>query len=117
MDPTTHGPLALYTQPAAMTAAGQYAPLLESLPGDIPGLAAAAHGLLIHEHMAHGYGVTLYRSGTADPAMFGLTMTHEAGDWWIAANLMRDAAALRNIELLPWDRPQPRRTSLPGSAG
>jgi hypothetical protein len=44
-----------------------------------------------------------YRSGTADPAMFGLTMTGEAGDWWIAANLMRDAAALRNIELLPWD--------------
>jgi hypothetical protein len=36
--------------------------------------------------------------------MFGLTMTNEAGDWWIAANLMRDAAALRNIELLPWDR-------------
>jgi hypothetical protein len=225
-------PLALYTQTAAMTAAGRYAPLLESLPGDIPSLATTVHGLLIHEHMAHGYGVTLteadrssvhirpveqmlaqilardsrplqvarppaarlpvncrhftvlmtamlrahgtpararcgfggyfgtgmfedhwvceywhagqrrwilvdaqvddrqrdwfgvdfdvtdvprdrfltggrawagYRSGTADPAMFGLTITGEAGDWWIAANLMRDAAALCNIELLPWD--------------
>ena len=27
----------------------------------------------------------------------------EAGDWWIAGNLMRDAAALDNTELLPWD--------------
>jgi len=232
MEIPAHFPLTLYTQTAAMTAAGRYAPLLESLPGDIPGLAATVHGLLIHEHMAHGYGVTLteedrssahirpveqmlaqvlardsrplhvarppaarlpvncrhftvlmtamlrahgtpararcgfggyftpgmfedhwvceywhagqqrwilvdaqvddqqrdwfgidfdvtdvprdrfltgglawarYRSGAADPATFGLTMTKEAGDWWIAANLMRDAAALCNIELLPWD--------------
>jgi hypothetical protein len=229
---TTQRPLALYTQPDVMTAAGQYASLLENLPGDIRRLAAVAHGLLIHEHMAHDYGVTLteadrssvhvrpveqmlaqvlardsrplhiarppaarlpvncrhfsvlmtamlrahgtpararcgfggyfgtgrfedhwvceywnatrqrwilvdaqvddqqrdrfgidfdvtdvprdrfltggrawaaYRSGAADPGMFGLTMFNEAGDWWIAANLMRDAAALRNIELLPWD--------------
>jgi hypothetical protein len=232
MENPSQFPHALYTQTAVMTAAGRYAPLLESLPGDIPSLAATAHGLLIHEHMAHGYGVTLtkadrssvlirpvehmlarvlardsrplhiarppaarlpvncrhftvlmtamlrahgtpararcgfggyftpgmfedhwvceywhagqrrwilvdaqvddqqrdwfgvdfdvtdvprdrfltggrawagYRSGTADPARFGLTMTREAGDWWIAANLMRDAAALCNIELLPWD--------------
>jgi hypothetical protein len=27
----------------------------------------------------------------------------EAGDWWIAGNLMRDGAALLNPELLPWD--------------
>lgn len=232
METIPQPPLAMYTQPAAMTAAGRYAPLIESLPGDIPSLTAAAHGLLIHEHIAHRYGVTLterdrssvhirpveqmliqilardsrplhiarrpaarlpancrhftvmmtamlrvhgtpararcgfgdyfgtkrfedhwvceywhateqrwilvdaqiddqqrdlfgvdfdvtdvprdrfltagrawaaYRSGTADPALFGLTMTNEAGDWWIAGNLMRDAAALRNIELLPWD--------------
>jgi len=44
-----------------------------------------------------------YRSGAGDPAAFGLTLTNEAGDWWIAANLMRDAAALRNTEVLPWD--------------
>jgi hypothetical protein len=43
------------------------------------------------------------RSGDADPATFGLTMVNEAGDWWIAGNLMRDAAALDNLELLPWD--------------
>ena len=232
MEITTQPPLALYTQAAVMTAAGRYAPMLESLPGDVPSLTAVAHGLLIHEHMAHGYGVTLTeadrssvhirpveqvlaqvlarddrplhvarppaarlpvncrhftvlmtamlrahgtpararcgfggyfgtgkfedhwvceywdaaregwvlvdaqvderqrdwfgidfdvtdvprdrfltagrawarcRSGAADPAMFGLSFLDEAGDWWIAANLMRDAAALRNLELLPWD--------------
>ena len=43
------------------------------------------------------------RSGAADPARFGLSVINEAGDWWIAGNLMRDAAALRSIELLPWD--------------
>jgi hypothetical protein len=30
-------------------------------------------------------------------------MLGEAGYWWIAGNLMRDAAALGNLELLPWD--------------
>jgi hypothetical protein len=222
----------LYTEPGMMTTAGQYDPLFRGLPSDIPGLAAVVQGLLIHEHMAENYGVTLtdadrasvhirpvqemlaqivsrdsrplrigrspagrlpvncrhftvmmtamlrangtpararcgfggyfragtfedhwvceywnesrqrwalvdaqiddrqrgwfdidfdltdvpreefltggrawsrYRSGAADPAKFGLSMLNEAGDWWIAANLMRDAAALLNIELLPWD--------------
>jgi hypothetical protein len=45
-----------------------------------------------------------YRAGTADPDRFGLSFIPEAGDWWIAANLMRDAAALDDVELLPWDR-------------
>jgi hypothetical protein len=44
-----------------------------------------------------------YRTGIADPDRFGLSVVNEAGDWWIAGNLMRDAAALRNLELLPWD--------------
>jgi hypothetical protein len=43
------------------------------------------------------------RRGDADPSLFGLTMVNEAGDWWIASNLVRDAAALDNLELLPWD--------------
>ena len=45
----------------------------------------------------------LCRSGAADPGTFGLSQVGEAGDWWIAGNLMRDAAALGNLELLPWD--------------
>ena len=44
-----------------------------------------------------------FRRGDADPSLFGLTMVNEAGDWWIASNLVRDAAALDNLELLPWD--------------
>jgi hypothetical protein len=46
---------------------------------------------------------TRYRAGEASPDTFGLSFTKEAGDWWIAANLMRDAAALTKVELLPWD--------------
>jgi hypothetical protein len=224
--------LQFYAEPGAMTSAGRFAPLLAGLPRDIPDLAAIGHGLLIHEHMAEGYGVTLSeqerssvhvrpaermlelitardgrpldvarepgsrlavncrhftvlmvtmlraqgtpararcgfggyftdgffedhwvceywhagqerwilvdaqidgtqrdwfpidfdvtdvprdrflvageawarcRSGAADPATFGLSLVNESGDWWIAANLMRDAAALGNLELLPWD--------------
>jgi hypothetical protein len=43
------------------------------------------------------------RSGAADPGVFGLSLVGEAGDWWIAANLIRDAAALGHVEVLPWD--------------
>jgi hypothetical protein len=221
-----------YTRPAAMTSLGEHAFLLKDLPDDPGALATVLHGLLIHEHMAGGYGVTLsdsdrrtvhvrpagdllaeivardprpldvarppagrlpgncrhytvvmaamlraqgtpararcgfggyfgtgmfedhwvceywhcgqqrwllidaqvdsvqqgwfgigfdladvprdqfliagdawrrIRSGSDDPAKFGLSLANEAGDWWIAANLMRDGAALLNTELLPWD--------------
>jgi hypothetical protein len=224
--------LSFYVRPARMTSAGRHAPLLEPLPRDVAGLADVAHGVLIHEHLAAAYGVTLAeadrasvhirpvaelldhvvarddrplsiarpaatrvacncrhftvlmvtmlraqgtpararcgfggyftggffedhwvceywnaaqrrwilvdaqidarqramfgidfdvtdvprdqflvagrawelcRCGGADPDRFGLSFINEAGLWWIAANLMRDAAALCNIELLPWD--------------
>ena len=224
--------LAFYARPGVMTSVGEYAPLFEPLPRDVAGLAAVAQGLVVHEHMAAAYGVTLsdddrntvhlrpveallgqivardarpldvarapagrvagncrhftvlivamlraqgtpararcgfgayfrkgryedhwvceywddaearwrlvdaqidpgqravfgidfdltdvprdqfliggdawaqYRAGVADPDTFGLSVVGEAGDWWIAGNLMRDAAALRNVELLPWD--------------
>jgi Transglutaminase-like superfamily len=224
--------LSFYTAPAVMTSAGRHADLLDGLPGGLPELAAIGQGLVIHEHMADGYGVTLtaedratvhlrpvekllgairarddrplpmarppagrtagncrhfsvlmtamlraqgrpararcgfgnyfpggkhedhwvceywqpqqqrwvlvdaqiddiqrrwfpidfdvtdvprdrfvvagkawqdYREGNADPATFGLSLINEAGDWWIAGNLMRDALALLNLELLPWD--------------
>ena len=45
----------------------------------------------------------LCRDGHADPAKFGLSPMNEAGYWWIAANLVRDVAALNNMEMLPWD--------------
>jgi len=224
--------LAFYTAPAVMTSAGRYAHLLDGLPAGIAELAAVGQGLVVHEHMADAYGVTLsaedratvhlrqvekllgaiaarddrplpiartpaertagncrhftvlmtamlraegrpararcgfgnyfpsgrnedhwvceywepdqrcwrlvdaqiddsqmswfaidfdvtdvprdrfvvagqawqqYRAGEADPGTFGLSLIREAGDWWIAGNLMRDAHALLNLEMLPWD--------------
>ena len=51
--------LAFYTEPGRMTTAGCYTALLKDLPQGFASLATVAHGLLIHEHMAHGYGVKL----------------------------------------------------------
>jgi len=45
----------------------------------------------------------LCRAGAADAAKFGLSFLNEGGLWWIAGNLLRDAAALTNMEMLPWD--------------
>lgn len=44
-----------------------------------------------------------WRAGTVSQDDFGSSVTKESGAWWIAGNLMRDAAALLCVELLPWD--------------
>ena len=41
------------------------------------------------------------RAGDADPSTFGIFHMH--GLWFIAGNLIRDVAALNNMEMLPWD--------------
>jgi len=43
------------------------------------------------------------RAGDADPARFGFSPLNQSGYWWIAGNLLRDVAALNNMEMLPWD--------------
>lgn len=43
----------------------------------------------------------LCRGGDADPRSFGVL--DMAGLWFIASNVIRDAAALNNREMLPWD--------------
>lgn len=43
------------------------------------------------------------RSGEVDPQVCGLSTAGIAGDWWIAASVLRDAAALAGTECLPWD--------------
>lgn len=43
----------------------------------------------------------LCRDGHADPQSFGVL--DMAGLWFIASNVIRDAAALNNREMLPWD--------------
>lgn len=44
---------------------------------------------------------TQCRQGKADPAKFGIFDMW--GLWFIAGNLLRDFAALNNVEMLPWD--------------
>jgi Transglutaminase-like superfamily len=44
---------------------------------------------------------TKCRAGEADPDKFGIMDMH--GLWFIAGNVLRDFAALNNMEMLPWD--------------
>ena len=55
------------------------------------------------QFLVAGDAWALCRAGEADPTRFGLSFLEEGGYWWIAGNMMRDAAALANVELLPWD--------------
>lgn len=41
------------------------------------------------------------RAGAADPDSFGIMDMY--GLWFVAGNLLRDVAALNNMEMLPWD--------------
>ncbi len=55
------------------------------------------------------------RAGEADPGTFGI---FDMWCWWfIAGNLLRDVAALNNVEMLPWDMwgdmPKPEDTIAP----
>lgn len=55
------------------------------------------------------------RTGAADPATFGIFEMR--GLWFVAGNVLRDAAALNNMEMLPWDvwgaMPGPERSLRP----
>lgn len=59
MKTSEHSRLDFYTRPAAMTFGGGYAPAFDELPDDVGGLARVVQGLLLHEHAAPAYGVTL----------------------------------------------------------
>jgi hypothetical protein len=41
--------------------------------------------------------------GRADPSKFGINQGNLRGLWFIAGDLVRDAAALGKVEMLPWD--------------
>ncbi|MBI3805214.1 MAG: transglutaminase domain-containing protein [Nitrospirae bacterium] len=43
------------------------------------------------------------RTGKADPLKFGIFERARRGLWFIAGDLVRDVAALNNMEMLPWD--------------
>lgn len=46
---------------------------------------------------------TRCRAGQADPGKFGIFVGDLRGLWFIAAELIRDVAALNQMEMLPWD--------------
>src|SRR5258708_1406203 len=50
-----------YRAPIAMSDAGRQASLFDGLPRDVGGLAAVVQGVLMHEHVAPAYGLTLSR--------------------------------------------------------
>lgn len=53
------------------------------------------------QFLVAGQAWALCRSGEADPADFGLSITGRSGLDYVASNLMRDAASLRGREMLP----------------
>ena len=50
-----------YRRPIAMSDPGRHAALFDGLPRDTGALAETAQGLMIHQHIAPAYGVTLSR--------------------------------------------------------
>src|SRR6202171_1700614 len=48
-----------YRTPVAMSDAGRQVRLFDGLPHDVGGLAQVVQGLLVHEHIAPAYGLTL----------------------------------------------------------
>jgi hypothetical protein len=43
------------------------------------------------------------RSGLANPSQFGIEFAELRGLWFVAGSLVRDLAALNNVEMRPWD--------------
>jgi hypothetical protein len=56
-----------YTRSIAMSDPGRHAALFNELPRDPSALAKTVQGLLIHQHIAPAYGVTLSRDQQAQP--------------------------------------------------
>ena len=61
-----------FRSPIDMSNAGARAALLDGLPRDVGGLAKVVQGLLIHEHIAPAYGVTLSAEQHAQAHMRGV---------------------------------------------
>lgn len=62
----------VYRSPIAMSDAGSKTALLDGLPRDVAGLAKVVQGVLIHEHVAPAYGVTLSAEQHAQAHMRGV---------------------------------------------
>jgi hypothetical protein len=51
--------LAFYRTPGPMADAGEHVALFDALPDDVPSIAKAVSGLLLHQHIGPAYGETL----------------------------------------------------------
>lgn len=56
----------------ALTNAGRHAPLFNGLPQDVGGLAEVVQGVLLHQHIAPAYGVTLTPAQLEEPHLRGV---------------------------------------------
>ena len=56
-----------------MSDPGRHAALFDGLPPDISALAETVQGLLIHQHIAPAYGVTLSRDRRASSRIVALS--------------------------------------------
>lgn len=64
--------LDLYRTPVDMSDAGRRAGLLDALPGDAGRLAEIVQGVLLHQHLAPAYGVTLNAAQQLEPHIRGV---------------------------------------------
>ena len=85
-----------FRSPIAMSNAGTRSALLDGLPRDVGGLAKVVQGLLIHEHIAPAYGVTLSAEQHAQVHMRGVEK-------------MLDCIARQDSRPLPQARPPAER--------
>ena len=75
--------LDFYTKPAVMTSPGRHAQLLGTLPSEVADLAELVSSLLLHEHFAPEYGVTLSDERRAEShirvveRMLGRVLAHD----------------------------------------
>ncbi len=85
-----------FRSPIDMSNAGTKGALLDGLPRDVGGLAKVVQGLLIHEHIASAYGVTLSAEQHAQAHMRGVER-------------MLDCIARQDSRPLPQARPPAER--------
>ena len=85
-----------FRSPIDMSNAGTKGALLDDLPRDVGGLAKVVQGLLIHEHIAPAYGVTLSAEQHAQAHMRGVER-------------MLDCIARQDSRPLPQARPPAER--------
>lgn len=76
---------------------------LDALQQDLFGVDFPTTDVPRDRYLVAGAAWTACRAGDDDPDRFGLSVVDEAGLWWVGQNLVRDAASLTGLPLLPWD--------------